>query len=130
MPASLSLTPSPPLLLPPTLTRAESLASAGRLDLLKTVASKAATLRSVTSKALDATVTSSVPLTKDQQAAVTKALPQYAAAGTTVNVNFTVDPAVLGGLLVTFKNQTIDLSAASRLVEVVGASRTQQKSAQ
>jgi ATP synthase F1 delta subunit len=108
----------------------DGLATSARLDLVKKVAAKAAELRNVTSKVTDAVVTSAVPLTKEQQAAVSKALPQYATAGTSVNVTYTVDPAVLGGLLVTFKNQTIDLSAATRLVEVVSSMRGSEKASQ
>ena len=78
-------------------------------------------LRSATSRIIDVDVRSAVTLTKDQQEAVSKALPKYVEAGQSLNVAFTVDPAVLGGLLVTMKNQTIDLSATSRLVEVIAA---------
>ena len=101
----------------------ETIAAEGRLDLLKHIARKAAEMRAVTSKALDAIVTSAVPLTKEQQASVAKALPAYAPAGSNLSVSYAVDPAILGGLLVTIKNQTIDLSAASRLVEVVSGGR-------
>lgn len=102
---------------------AEALAGDARLDLVKRVAEKAADLRLVTSKAADAIVTSAVALTKDQQAAISKALPAYAPSGTSLNVHYSVDPAVLGGLQITVKNTTIDLSATSRLVDVVAASR-------
>ena len=110
-------------LLSPPLCPAETIASEARLDLLKHVASKASELRAVTSKALEAVVTSAVPLTKEQQAAVAKALPNYAPAGANLSVVYAVDPAVLGGLLVTLKNQTIDLTAATRLVEVAAGGR-------
>lgn len=91
------------------------------MDLLKHVAEKVRELRAVTSRIVDADVRSAVPLTKEQQEAVSKALPKYVEAGHSLNVNFSVDPAVLGGLLVTIKNQTIDLSVTSRLVEVIAA---------
>lgn len=68
----------------------EAIACDGRLDLAKKLASKAAALKAVTSKTLDATVVSAVALSKDQQATVTKALPTYAPAGQTVNVSFVV----------------------------------------
>ena len=100
---------------------ADTLASEGRLDLLKHVAAKVHELRAVASRIIDADVRSAVPLSKEQQDAVNKALPKYVEAGHSLNVNFSVDPAVLGGLLVTMKNQTIDLSASSRLVEVIAA---------
>lgn len=103
----------------------ETLASEARLDLVKKVASKGAELRAFTSKVVDATVASAVPLTKEQQAAISKALPSYAPAGNSLNINFVVEPAVLGGLLISIKNQTIDLSITSRLVDVVSASRQQ-----
>lgn len=104
--------------------RAGSLAEAGRLDLIKRVAEKAVDVRNVTAKSADAVVTSAVPLTKEQQAAISKALPNYTPAGSNLNTIFTVDPAVLGGLLISIKNQTIDLSATSRLVDVIAASRS------
>lgn len=99
----------------------ESLARDGRLDLVKKAAQKAAELRAVISKTLDAEVRSAVALSKDQQAAVAKALPQYAPGGSSVNVTYVVDPAVLGGLMVTLKNSTIDLTVTSKLVDVVSA---------
>lgn len=108
----------------PRLCCAEALAEAGRLDLVKKVAEKAGEVRAVTAKSADAVVTSAVPLTKEQQAAIAKALPNYAPAGSNLNTIFTVDPALLGGLLVSIKNQTIDLSATSRLVDVMAASRS------
>jgi len=77
----------------------------------------------VTAKAVDAFVTSAVPLSKDQQAAISKALPGYAPSGNSLNITYAVDPAVLGGLQISIKNTTIDLSATSRLVEVVAGSR-------
>lgn len=86
------------------------------------MARKASELRAITSKAIDAVVTSAVPLSKEQQAAVAKSLPAYAPAGSNLSVSYAVDAAVLGGLLVTIKNTTIDLSAATRLVDVIAAS--------
>lgn len=97
-----------------------TLASEAHLERLKKIAAYAAELRAVTSKTLDAVVTSAVPLSKAQQEAVSKALPTYA-SGQTVATTFTVDPAIVGGLTVTLKNATIDLSVNSRLVEVVAA---------
>jgi len=88
---------------------------------VKRVAEKAADLRLVTSKAADAIVASAVALTKEQQAAIGKALPAYAPTGTSLNVHYTVDPAVLGGLQISIKNTTIDLSSTSRLVDVVSS---------
>ena len=99
----------------------DTIAAEGRLDLLKHVADKLRELRSVTSRIIDADVRSAIPLSKEQQDAVSKALPKYVEAGHSLNVNYTVDPAVLGGLLVTIKNQTIDLTATTRLVEVIAA---------
>ncbi len=90
---------------------------------MKRAAEKAAELRAVTSKTADAVITSAVPLSKEQQAAVAKALPAYAPAGAALNTTFAVDPAVLGGLLVSIKNTTIDLSVTTRLVDVAAASR-------
>ncbi len=101
---------------------ADKLASQGSLHLVKKAAIKAAEVRSVTSKSTDVTVTSAVALSKAQQEAISKAVPAYTGSGQSVAINYVVDPAVLGGLLVTFKNQTIDLSATTRLVEVAAAS--------
>jgi F-type H+-transporting ATPase subunit delta len=105
---------------------AETLAAEGRLDLVIKVAEKAATLRAVTSKSMDVQVASAVALTKDQQAAIAKALPAYTPAGTTLNLNYTVDSAIMGGLLISLQNQIIDLSSSSRLVELAAAARSQK----
>ena len=102
----------------------ETLAGESHLDLVKKVAAKAADLRAFTSKIIDAEVRSAVPLSKEHQAAVAKALPQYVPAGQNVNVTWAVDPAVLGGLMITMKNTTIDLSATTKLVEVVAANKS------
>jgi F-type H+-transporting ATPase subunit delta len=104
----------------------ETLAAEGRLDLVIKVAEKAATLRAVTSKSMDVQVASAVALTKDQQAAIAKALPAYTPAGTTLNLNYTVDSAIMGGLLISLQNQIIDLSSSSRLVELAAAARSQK----
>lgn len=106
-------------------TLMETLASEARLDLIKKAASKAADLRLVTAKRVEAVVASAVPLSKDQQAAVSKALPQYAPSGQTLNVSFVVDPAILGGLTISIQNQMIDLSVTSRLMEAA-ASQSQR----
>jgi hypothetical protein len=92
----------------------------GNLSRVKRVAVQAAEVRVATSKTLDAVVTSAVPLSKAQQEAVAKALPQYV-NGAAVTPSFVVDPAVLGGLLVSLRNQAIDLTATTRLVEVASA---------
>ena len=113
-----TLNAPPPSPLPPPCSP-ETVASEGRLDLVKRLPEKAHQLRASSSKSIDATVTSAVALTKDQQAAITKNLPSHAPTGFTLNVKYSVDPAILGGLLVSFNNQSIDLSSSSRLVEVV-----------
>jgi len=102
----------------------DTLAKDGHLERVKKLAGYASELASVSSKTVNAVVTSAVPLTKAQQDAVVKALPTYAKdfpAGTNVVPVFAVDTAVVGGLTVTIKNTSIDLSANSRLVEVVAA---------
>jgi hypothetical protein len=53
----------------------ETLAAEGHLERVKSVATKAADLRAVTSKQVDATITSAVALSKAQQDAVKAALP-------------------------------------------------------
>jgi len=99
------------------------MAAEGNLLRVKLVARKAAEVRATTAKVLDVVVSSAVALSRAQQEAVTKALPTYvqAGAGQTLAPVFVVDPAVMGGLLVSFKNLSIDLSASTRLVEVAAA---------
>lgn len=99
----------------------DTLAKEGHLERLRKVHAAAVELRAVTSKTLEAVVTSAVPLSKAQQEAVSKALPAYAGAGASVTPAFVVDPAVLGGLTVTLGNSSIDLSVNSRLVDIVGS---------
>jgi F0F1-type ATP synthase delta subunit len=98
-----------------------TMAAEGNLSRVKLVAHKAADVRAMTSKSLDVVVSSAVPLSKAQQDAVAKALPAYAPAGQALSPTYVVDPAVMGGLLVSFKNLSIDLTSSSRLVEVVSA---------
>ena len=99
------------------------MAAEGNLLRVKLVARKAAEVRATTAKSLDVVVSSAVALSRAQQEAVTKALPAYvqAGAGQALAPVFVVDPAVMGGLLVSFKNLSIDLSASTRLVEVAAA---------
>lgn len=99
------------------------LAAEGNLLRVKLVARKAAEVRATTAKSVDVVVSSAVALSKAQQEAVAKTLPKYVTAGEgqTLAPVFVVDPAVMGGLLVSFKNLSIDLTASSRLVDVVAA---------
>lgn len=95
------------------------LASEGRLHLLKRVAEKAADLVAAVSRVTDIRVASAVKLSAAQQEAVRAALPAYAPKGAGgVAVTYEVDPSILGGLVITMANQTIDLSATTRLVEL------------
>ncbi len=105
-----------------TKTLLDTMATDGNLARVKKVLAKAHEVRAATSKSLDVTVTSAVALSKTQQESITKALPPYV-GGSTVTPTFIVDSAVLGGLLVSFRNQTIDLTSTSRLVEVVAGQK-------
>lgn len=119
VPLRLHCAHSIPMPFPP----ADKLASQAALHLVKKAAVKAAELRNVTSKTVEAVVTSAIPLSKAQQEAVSKLLPTYAPSGQGVSVAFTVDPAVLGGLSIAIKNSIIDLSSASRLMELVATQK-------
>lgn len=101
----------------------DALAREGALNRLFAVARKAAELKAAVSKTVDVVVASAVPLSKAQQDAVRAALPAYAPAGTNLTVAFATDAAVLGGLRVDMKNTVIDLSATTRLVEVLASAR-------
>jgi F-type H+-transporting ATPase subunit delta len=98
----------------------ETLGKEARLDRLKRVTALGVELRGVAAKTVDAVVTSATPLSKAQQDAVAKLLPNYA-AGANIATTFVTDAALIGGLTVTLKNASIDLSVNSRLVEVVAA---------
>lgn len=106
-----------------------TMAEDAALSRAKLVAEKAAELRSAVSKTVDAVVSSAVALSKAQQDAIKAALPAYAPQGQNVTVSFQVDPAVLGGLRIDMKNTTIDLTATSRLVDVVSSARASSKMA-
>lgn len=103
-----------------------TMAEDAALTRVKLVMEKATDLRAAVSKTLDAVVSSAVALTKAQQDAVKAALPAYAPAGQGLSITFVVDPAVLGGLRIDMKNTTVDLSAASRLVDVMAGARAQK----
>jgi len=94
------------------------LAKLARLDLLKSVASTCADLQAAASKTVPVVVSSAVALSPAQKERISKLLPKY--AGTqAINVEFEVDPSTLGGLMITLENRSIDLSASSKLMEVV-----------
>jgi hypothetical protein len=99
----------------------DTMAAEAALNRVSVVSRKASELRNAVSKTVDVTVSSAVTLTKAQQDAVRAALPAYAPQGVNVNVAFAIDSAVLGGLRVDMASQTIDLSATTRLVEVLAA---------
>lgn len=103
----------------------EKLAAEAHLNRAKKVAAVAAELRAVAAKTVDAVVTSAVALSKAQQEAVSKALPAYAPSGQSVTISYAVDPAVLGGLLITIGNTTVDLTAVSKLAEASSAAHKQ-----
>ncbi len=102
----------------PVVAMLSVLAKEAHLERVRKLAAYAVELRNVTSKTVDAVVASAIPLSKAQQEAVSKALPAYA-GGATIVPSFVVDAAIVGGLTVTLKNASIDLSANSRIVEVV-----------
>ncbi len=99
------------------------MAEEAALSRAKLVAQKTADLRAAVSKTVDAVVASAIALSKAQQDAIKAALPAYAPSGQTLSINFVVDPAVLGGLRIDMKNTTIDLSATTRLVDVMAGAR-------
>ncbi len=64
----------------------------------------------------EALVTSAVPLDQQQQHTITQALrKKYGAA---LAVNFEVDPAILGGLIIRVGDQVLDDSVRSRLMAI------------
>ncbi len=64
----------------------------------------------------EAVITSAVPLDQQQQNAIIQELRnKYGAA---LSVNFEVDPAILGGLIIQVGDQVLDESVRSRLVAV------------
>jgi len=64
----------------------------------------------------DATITSAVTLSAEQQASITQQL--RAKYGPALAVDFKVDPQILGGLIVQAGDKVLDESVRSRLVSV------------
>jgi F-type H+-transporting ATPase subunit delta len=64
----------------------------------------------------EATITSALALAPQQQTALTQQL--HAKYGKTLVVNFEVDPAILGGLIIRVGDRVLDESVRSRLVAV------------
>jgi F0F1-type ATP synthase delta subunit len=100
-------------------------AKEANLARIKLVAKKTVEIKATMTKTLDVVVSSAVTLSKAQQDAIVKALPNYVTSGQQLSPSFVVDPAVMGGLLVSFKNTSIDLTASSRLVEVLSTQKMQ-----
>ncbi|WP_026369653.1 ATP synthase F1 subunit delta [Kallotenue papyrolyticum] len=64
----------------------------------------------------EASVTSAVPLSEEQQQAIVQQL--RAKYGPALEVEFKVDPSILGGLIVRVGDKVLDESVRSRLVEL------------
>ncbi len=64
----------------------------------------------------EAVITSAVALSQEQQATIVQQL--RAKHGPTLNIDFNVDPQILGGLIVRVGDQVLDESVRSRLAVV------------
>lgn len=91
-----------------------SLGNEGLLDQVGAIADAFADFASTIPAApLDAAVTSAVPLTPTQQEAILADLRQRYGAG--VTVDFTVDPSLIGGLIIRVGDQVLDNSLRTRM---------------
>ena len=69
-----------------------------------------------------AVITSAVPLSSSQQKEVVSALGSHLTPNKkTIAVEYEVDPAILGGLMVQLDDQVMDVSASSILMAQSGA---------
>jgi F-type H+-transporting ATPase subunit delta len=85
----------------------------GHLGMLDTVIADLARMVAQRSAAQVAHVTSAVPLTPDEQEAVRQRV--HARYGSEVELDFRVDPSILGGVIVQVGDKVIDGSIAGRL---------------
>ncbi|KAK5661031.1 hypothetical protein OQA88_12410 [Cercophora sp. LCS_1] len=97
-----------------------TLAENNRLGLLPGVTSKFAELMSAARGEIEVTVTSAQPLDNKTlnrlEAAVSKS--QYVGAGKKLKVTNTVNPDIVGGLVVEIGDRTIDLSVSSKIAKM------------
>jgi len=85
----------------------------GNLELLTPMAAEYQRLLNNRRGIVSALVTSAMPLTKDEDAAIRARVAQL--TGTTVDVQTAVDPALIGGLTVKIGDRLIDASVRGRL---------------
>lgn len=114
-----------PHLGPSALNMALVLLSRGRSSLIPYIARAFGELEQRREHSITASVTSTVELTADQQAALRDQLSRQ--TGKDVVVETHVDPAILGGLVIKIGDQLLDLSVTARLgrlrEQVVGVGR-------
>ena len=89
------------------------LVARGRVELLPRVASEYARLLSRHRGIVSAVVTSAVPLTPPETAAILAKVERM--AGSTVELETRVDPAIIGGLTIQVGDRLLDVSVRGRL---------------
>ena len=104
------------------LSAAELLCRRGRIRELDDVMREYDALYRAFTAVTEAEAVSAVPLTEEQKDALRRKLEKL--TGNTVEVAYTVDPSILGGIRVTLEGRVLDGSLAGRLRELKGAIRT------
>lgn len=104
------------------LSAVELLCRKGYVRALDAVRREYETLYRIWTAVTEAEAVSAVPLTDAQKETLRRKLERL--TGTAVELTFTVDPSLLGGIRVTMEGRVLDGSLQGRLRELKGAIRT------
>ena len=104
------------------LSAVELLCRKGRIRELEDVEREYESLYRAFTAVIEAEAVSAIPLTPEQKEQLRRKLEKL--TGNTVEVTYTVDPSILGGIRVTMEGRVLDGSLAGRLRELKGAIRT------
>jgi len=91
------------------------LAENGRLNKLNGIATAFATIMSAHRGEIECEVTTAKPLDAAMQQELEAALKLFVKSGQSINIKTTVDPAILGGMVVSIGDKYVDMSTAAKI---------------
>ncbi|KAI1724837.1 ATP synthase delta (OSCP) subunit domain-containing protein [Ditylenchus destructor] len=101
-----------------------TLAENGRLNKLNAVINSFEAIMRAHRGELYVEVASADPLSKKHEQALNEVLKKFATEGQKLNVNFSVKPNMIGGLVVTIGDKYVDMSISTRLKKLTTAIQT------
>lgn len=101
------------------------IASKGHINLLRDITTDYQRLVAHERNEIRATVTSAEQLTDDQRKKVMEALKKRIGSNQSLQVSEKIDSKILGGLIVSIDDKSVDLSAATQIRKIESALRRQ-----